>query len=242
VVRVNEMKKSPTYATSLGSAFAGYIKAESVDDGRVLSPGSQYVLSLLRGGYLGEMFKNGGGRAALDVGCGKGYDLVSLDRLGWQTFGCEIASETIEAAEQTTKRYGAKAEIRLGENCSLPFGDGFFDLLLSLNNLHYVGSKERVGLALREYARVLSPGGGFIAHVIHPKNWLLKNAGALGDGVWQIKRNDDFRQGMNLYVFRSKTELRKEFDRYFSYIDVGIISTVFAGKNATSYLYMGIRK
>lgn len=45
---------------------------------RISTPGTQYIVHLLRGGYLGEDWNDGNGRRAMDVGCGLGYNAVTF--------------------------------------------------------------------------------------------------------------------------------------------------------------------
>ena len=49
-----------------------------------------------------------------------------------------------------------------GSNQNLPYPDAYFDLLLSVNTLHYEGTEENFLAALHEFRRVIKPGGGFV--------------------------------------------------------------------------------
>ena len=98
----------------------------------------------------------------LDVGCGKGDDLHRMAQLapeGVPFAGIDSSAAAIETARVATKgdsRFSwHQADVSLG----LPFTDGQFDALFSLNLLECVADKEAL---LREMARVLRPGGQIV--------------------------------------------------------------------------------
>ena len=120
----------------------------------------------------------------MDVGCGSGYNAVTLAMLGWQVSACEITPEILEHARTAIAGYGYDLDLRLGENEHLPFPDEAFDLLISMGVIHYCPSAEAVGRSVAEYARVLKPGGLLILLTNHPDNWTVADGTRLdGDRV-----------------------------------------------------------
>jgi ubiquinone/menaquinone biosynthesis C-methylase UbiE len=91
----------------------------------------------------------------LDVGCGFGNNLVPFLDIGCECYGTEVTPEMAAQTQEILKQRGFKADIRFGKNDELPFDDSFFDLLLSINVLHYAQTEDKIGDALREYNRVL---------------------------------------------------------------------------------------
>lgn len=98
----------------------------------------------------------------LDVGCGKGGDLrrmASFALEGAQFAGIDSSGAAIETARAATAGNAGfswhQADVSLG----LPFADGAFDALFSLNLLECVADKNAL---LREMARVLRPGGQIV--------------------------------------------------------------------------------
>ncbi len=188
---------------------------------RIVSPGSQYLIHLLKGGYLGEDLKEGAGRKVLDVGCGSGYNAVSFAKMGWQVSGVEITEDIVAHARKTVRSFGYDPDIKVGENENLPFAKNEFDFLLSLNVIHYVQSEEAAHKTISEYARVLKPGGRIFLSTNHPDNWLLEGAKKIADNLVRVSLQGDYRDGETLFLFRSQDELKDKFATYFEDIQVG---------------------
>jgi SAM-dependent methyltransferase len=112
-----------------------------------------------------------GGRSgkALDVGAGRGIASYALARDGFEVTAFEPDPSGIVGAgaiRSLAGEAGLAIEVVQDMSEALPFPDASFDLIFARAVLHHVGSLES---AMREYARVLKPGGLFLAireHVI----------------------------------------------------------------------------
>ncbi len=97
------------------------------------------------------------GQSVLDVGCGKGHLLYELKRLlpGLSVRGLDISEYALANAKEEVRPL-----LDLGRAQELPYGDGAFDLVVSITTLHnlYVHDLRR---ALREIERVRR-GGAYI--------------------------------------------------------------------------------
>ncbi len=97
------------------------------------------------------------GARALDVGCGPGNLTGELGRAcgpDGVALGLDISAPLLEraaAAESAANTGFLRADAR-----ELPFHDGVFDVVTSIANVHNVPEPDR---ALREFVRVLAPGG-----------------------------------------------------------------------------------
>ncbi|MEO8595226.1 MAG: class I SAM-dependent methyltransferase [Candidatus Solibacter sp.] len=92
--------------------------------------------------------------AALEAGCGTGYfsQLMQRER-HWPIVPLDYSLEGLHHARELGVRDPVQGDIR-----ALPFPDGAFDLLLSLDVIvHLARGEEHV--AAREFARVVKPGG-----------------------------------------------------------------------------------
>ena len=90
------------------------------------------------------------GDRILDVGCGKGFQLVELLDLvpGLLVTGVDISSYAIENSHQNVKN-----SLTFANATKLPFSDGSFDYVFSLNTLHNLPVYD-LFLALAEIERV----------------------------------------------------------------------------------------
>lgn len=103
----------------------------------------------------------GSHRALLDLGCGTGHHLRRWSEAGYACSGLDAAAEMVAEAR------GRNPELRVeqGSVYGLPFPDGSFDIVVSIEVLRYLSD---VPAALREVRRVLRPGGHFIATITSP--------------------------------------------------------------------------
>lgn len=98
----------------------------------------------------------------LDVGCGGGWLLAELARNGVapaRLHGIDLIPERVKAARSRLP----EADIGRADARSLPFEDGRFELVTLLTCLSSM-QEEAVGPALREAARVLTPGGRVLCY------------------------------------------------------------------------------
>jgi|SRR3990172_12245317 len=104
------------------------------------------------------------GEKVLDVGCGTGrLTFAALDRAqGAVIHGIDASPEMIGVARGKARRRKAEVDFQTAAIEKLPFGDAGFDLVLSGFMLHHLPEDvKKSGIA--EVARVLKPGGRFVA-------------------------------------------------------------------------------
>ncbi|MEM7406135.1 MAG: class I SAM-dependent methyltransferase [Pseudomonadota bacterium] len=144
------------------------------------------------------------GQRVLDVGCGKGFlvkDLLAVCP-GLEVFGLDVSTYALLNCEPEVI-----GRLHLGSAVSLPFPDGSFDCVLSLNTIHNF-KREQAIVAMAEIQR-LSGGRAFVqvdsyrtaeqkeifeSWVLtaefydYPDGWvkLFEDAGYTGDYYWTI--------------------------------------------------------
>ncbi len=144
------------------------------------------------------------GDRVLDVGCAKGFLVKDLMKVcpGLEAFGLDISEYALKHCEPEII-----GRLHLGNATSLPFPDGSFKAVISLNTLHNLDRPEVI-TALREIER-LAPGRGFVQVDSYrtaeekalfeewvltanfhdfPEGWeqVFKEAGYTGDYYWTI--------------------------------------------------------
>lgn len=126
------------------------------------------------------------GLAVLDVGCGFGGTVASLNETynGMQLVGLNIDERQLHRARQNVHaKNGNSVEFKQGDACALPFADGIFDVVLAVECIFHFPSREQF---FKEAQRVLKPDGylvlsDFITRGYLP--WLLPkqiNSGFFG--------------------------------------------------------------
>ena len=103
------------------------------------------------------------GAEILDVPCGYGRHAVPLAEAGYRV----VAADRSQALLDEAARRAEGLELVQADYRELPLADGRFDAVLNLfTSLGYTG-KEGDTKALREFRRVLRPGGRLVVEIIH---------------------------------------------------------------------------
>ncbi len=106
---------------------------------------------------LKKIFPGINGYRILEIGSGTGGLGIALSLAGTKVFGIEPSYFGVTASVERAKRYpDLSAYFCVGKAESLPFRNGFFDLIVSSAVLEHVGDIEE---AIREMHRVLKPDG-----------------------------------------------------------------------------------
>ncbi len=144
------------------------------------------------------------GNRILDVGCAKGFLVKDLMKgcPGLEAFGLDISEYALMRCESEVV-----GRLHLGTATTLPFPDGSFDAVISINTIHNL-DRDHVISALREIER-LAPGRGFVQVDAYqtpeqrelftqwvltakfhdyPQGWLgvFEEAGYTGDWNWTV--------------------------------------------------------
>jgi len=109
------------------------------------------------------------GDYVLDVGCGVGATPVFLARqIGCRVMGVDILSRMVDRAQELADKQEVShlTAFRTADAQELPFPDNLFDVVITESVTAFPEDKQR---AVKEYARVLKPGG-FVG--LNESTWL----------------------------------------------------------------------
>jgi ubiquinone/menaquinone biosynthesis C-methylase UbiE len=152
---------------------------------------------------------SGAGLRLLDVGCGTGHHLARAAARGFTVAGVDGSQEMIEQAARSCPG----AELHRSDVEALPFSDGSFDVVLSIEVLRYLPDARD---CIHEMARVTRAGGTCLATALPRFNLsgypvLNRLAGALPFG--------------NLVRLRQFFHTSRELHRLFRNAGFGQVAT-----------------
>jgi SAM-dependent methyltransferase len=182
---------------------------------------NETLVRLLQGSYIPGLDKNYRDQRIVDVSCGSGNNLVFLASLGADLHATEIDEAVVEQTAARMSALGIAVNIRVGSNRALPFADNSMDMLVSWNVIHYEPDETAIRHAIREYARVLRPGGRIVLSTTGPEHKILTNSEKVGDHLYRIGRSGDFRAGQVFFYFDTAGEINRYFAECFDNIEIG---------------------
>ncbi len=148
----------------------------------------------------------------LEVGHGPGHMLAALERRSQAAFGIDLSRSMGGLARRRLRRYGLAARLGRAAVQTLPFADGAFANIFSTFPTEYIVDPA----ALREFARVLRPGGRLVvvpvasitggSVVDRASAWLFRVTGQSA-ADWFVPVLDRFAQaGLPAHIEHVRTE------------------------------------
>ena len=121
------------------------------------------------------------GSTVLDCGCGTGRGALKFAKMGCRVTASDISSKMVQKTVENAKNLEFEVEGVTADCISLPFKDNSFDFVTLSAALHHI---EEVDKALKEFYRVLKPGGALLLIAEHKKSiirpeWTQKRKYAL---------------------------------------------------------------
>jgi SAM-dependent methyltransferase len=181
------------------------------------------MVKIVFGSYLSRRIELPAQASVLDVGCGFGNNLLPFLDRGMRASGVEVTPEIARIGMGLLKERGFDADLRSGSNRSIPFGDAEFDLLLSLNVIHYERDESGILAALAEYSRVMKPGAAAVIFTVGPEHTIYRRAEKLGHHRYRIA-NYDFRDGEEYFYFDDPDSLREYVQRSFESVELARVT------------------
>ncbi|MFT5470732.1 MAG: SAM-dependent methyltransferase, partial [Verrucomicrobiales bacterium] len=114
-----------------------------------------YNDKLYRRHYCLELVGEGNG-VVLDLGCGAGPYVKSLNRLGHQVVAMDAANEMVALASEEAAKLDGNGWALRGDALNLPFAENTFDSVLAVGLLEYLPDDEEF---LTKIGKILKLGG-----------------------------------------------------------------------------------
>jgi SAM-dependent methyltransferase len=114
------------------------------------------------------------GRRVLEIGCGSAPCSRWLRQAGASPVALDVSAGMLARAAALGRSTGVVVPLVQADARALPLADGAVDLVCSaFGGLPFVAD---AGAVLAEVARVLRPGGRFVASVNHPMRWPMPDS------------------------------------------------------------------
>jgi SAM-dependent methyltransferase len=220
--------------------FAQWNTFYSSPDSKLQYP-SETLIRIMKGGYIKEFDKNYSGKKVIDIGFGHGNNLLLLSQLGLELYGVEVHEEICTLTTNVLAGLEIKADLRQGTNRNISFPDDYFDFLVSWDVIHYEGDDDGIREAIKEYHRVLKPGGRFFLSTVGPENGILAGASPIGAHRYKIAREDDFRKGEVFFCFDTTQYVEYYFSSYFKDVVTGRTTSMLFSRTVDCFLATGVK-
>lgn len=133
--------------------------------------------------------------------------------------GSELNQEMIELCKENLTRLKYRIpKLAIGDNTNLAYENNTFDLLVSINTIHY-SSGENSNKAIAEFCRVLKPGGWAIIETPGSEHFAVRQSDR-EDVLKYIWHSGGFREGEEFGFFDTAEHFRTSLLKKFSEVQI----------------------
>jgi len=192
---------------------------------------TEFVVRTFLASYPGLNFKKPvPGSRVLDVAFGDGRNTTFLCDQGFAVSGVEITQGIVDQTHARLQKLGQDADLRVGRNSSLPFGNDYFECVLACHCCYYCDEGESFADNLAEYARVMKSGAWLVASVASKASYIFKDAEQLADGSLRVSADPyGNRNGYRLHAFSHRQEIEDYFAPHFTNFSFGFADNDYYG-------------
>jgi|688.fasta_scaffold169277_2 SAM-dependent methyltransferase len=173
----------------------------------------------------------------LEVGCFAGNNARFFIENKIKYYGQEISRQMIQLFKNNLKRLNYKIpEIRIGHNENIKYENNFFDLLISINTIHYSYGK-KLEKALSEYARIIKKNGFAIIETPMLNHPAVKSSKKISDFhfLWGLK---GFRKNTNIGFINDLKKFKKMILKYFKSFQINYKHEIYIKNSYSSYFFI----
>ena len=155
----------------------------------------------------------------LEVGIFSGNNARFFLENGYKVFGSELNVEMVELGINNLTRLGyTPPQIEIGDNLNLSASDSEFDLLVSINTIHYSSGKNSE-LALKEFSRVIRKGGYAVIETPGSDHFAVRAAKRKEELSWEWHAGG-FREGQSFGFFDTREHFQESLLKHFSEVNI----------------------
>jgi SAM-dependent methyltransferase len=185
---------------------------------------TEYVLrALCSRSYFGFGKDIRPGQKVLDLGCLYLNNLMPFADRGAALFGVEINDDMVAVARERAVAMAMPVELARGHNRDLPFSEGTFDFVLSINTIHYEDGLDNVIAGLREIARVGKPACHYLISTAGRQHHFHQKAERLGECRYRLATGE-FRDGQIMGYFDDDAHLRRCLAEIFPRVEIAVVT------------------
>lgn len=188
-----------------------------------------------------KYLKNNSGKI-LDFGCGSGENSIFLSSCGYKVVSLDASKQALKIVRRKNRKIKNKLKIFLFNNLNkLPFKDNFFDYIVCLSMISLLGSKKNIIKLIKEFQRILKPGGKLVIDVNAPKGDFYKKANIKKDNAYFSLKSKKNKNLIKVYNCKSKKEFLSFF-KGFNLDDIGEIYYKYLDFNDHEFLALLSKK
>lgn len=184
-------------------------------------------------------FSNNKNLRVLEIGAFGANNIRFLWEKGFkEIYGIEISESLVDLCREKAYIFSdgkiSKNNIVLGSNLEIPFEDNFFDLIISVNTLHYcIGDQIEQGLCL--WSQKLKDNGRIFIETAGPQHDFVLNSKRISEHEWIWGEKSGFREGKPAGFFDNEEHWRSTLSRVFSKVSTGRVTEKSEG-NTVDFL------
>jgi ubiquinone/menaquinone biosynthesis C-methylase UbiE len=129
----------------------------------------------------------------------------------------------VELAKKSAVHWNLDSEIQEGTNRSVPYPDQFFDIVLSIQTIHYEDNTTGLQEALKEFVRVGKPHCCYLIATVGNQHIFHEKAHRIAEHEYRLNTNE-FRDGQIMAYFDDENHFKSFLKSYFQDVEVAIIT------------------
>ena len=181
--------------------------------------------SSLNSGF--KPFKNFENLNVLEIGAFGANNLRYFWERGYKgIYAIETTKSLVEMCSMRASEFSnnqiSKKNIVMGSNLEIPFDDNFFDLIISINTIHY-SIEEDIFASLKLWKKKLKENGRIFVETAGPTHDFVVDSQRISKNKWTCGEKSGFRKGSLAGFFDSEDHWKTCIQKIFKEVSFGRI-------------------